>query len=147
MMWEIVLGVVVALVIAWAALLVVLVVARPRGSSSRDAFRVLPDLLRMLRRLATDCETPRAARVRLWLLLAYLAMPLDVVPDFIPVIGYADDAIITLLVVRSVVRRAGIDMLRSHWTGDASGWATILRLAGLSDTVDATTSGTAVSAK
>ena len=55
---------------------------------------------------------PRRTRALVWLLLAYLAVPIDIVPDFIPVIGYADDAIITSLVLRHVLRRAGHDKLR-----------------------------------
>jgi hypothetical protein len=54
--------------------------------------RLLPDLLRLLRRLATDRALPRGVRIRLALLMAYLAIPIDVIPDFIPVLGYADDA-------------------------------------------------------
>jgi uncharacterized membrane protein YkvA (DUF1232 family) len=52
--------------------------------------------------------------LRLWLLLAYLALPIDLVPDFIPMLGYADDAIVVAIVLRSVVRRAGADALTRH---------------------------------
>ena len=61
-------------------------------------------------RLARDPRVPRAARVRLWLLLAYLALPFDLVPDFIPVLGYADDAILVSWVLRSVIRATGPDL-------------------------------------
>ena len=128
---EAVLGVVLALVLAWILLVLVLMIGRPRGSSSRDTLRVLPDLLRTLRRLASDRSLPRSARVRLWVLLAYLAFPIDVIPDFIPVIGYADDAIVTLIVLRSVVRKVGPNAIQSHWPGDAAGLASVLRLAGI----------------
>ncbi|WP_230425535.1 YkvA family protein [Streptomyces radicis] len=70
-------------------------------------------------------------RVRLWLLLAYLAMPIDLVPDFIPVLGQADDAIVAALVLRSVVRAAGEEALERHWPGTADGLAVVRRLAGL----------------
>ena len=66
--------------------------------------------------------------MRLWLLLGYLALPIDLVPDFIPVLGYADDAIVVALVLRSVVRRAGPDAIERHWPGTptasplSSGW-------------------------
>ena len=83
-----------ALLLAWLALIVMLVVARPNGDLLQQALRLLPDLLRLLRRLAGDPSLPRGVRVRLWLLLAYLAIPIDVIPDFIPILGYADDAII-----------------------------------------------------
>ncbi len=60
-------------------------------------------------------------RVRLVLLLVYLASPIDLVPDFIPVLGYAADAVIVALVLRSVTRRAGHDALQRHWPGTSKG--------------------------
>src|SRR5512132_2057790 len=92
-----------ALLLAWLALIATLLVARPTGDLLQQALRLLPDLLRLLRRLAGDRSLPRGVRVRLWLLLAYLAIPIDVIPDFIPVLGYADDAIIVTAVLRSAV--------------------------------------------
>src|SRR5437016_566510 len=103
------LGVILALALVWLCLIVALVVVRPKGGLLREAVRVLPDTIRLLRALATDRSIAMAVRVRLWLLFVYLAVPIDLVPDFIPVLGYADDAIIVALVLRSVVRRAGPD--------------------------------------
>jgi uncharacterized membrane protein YkvA (DUF1232 family) len=91
----------------------------------------LPDLVRLLRRLAGDPALPRGVRVRLGLLLAYLAMPFDVIPDFIPVLGYADDVIIVVAVLRSTVRAAGLPAVRRHWPGTDDGFAALTRLAGL----------------
>lgn len=68
-------------------------------------------------------------RVRLVLLLAYLLSPIDLVPDFIPVIGYADDAVIVALVLRSVLKRAGPEALERHWPGSRSGLDVILKAA------------------
>jgi uncharacterized membrane protein YkvA (DUF1232 family) len=121
----------IALASTYLVLLGTLLAVRPKGNLLSEALRLLPDLLRMLRRLARDRSVPRAARVRLWLLLGYLAVPIDLVPDFIPVVGYADDAIIASLVLRSVVRRAGADVIRRHWPGTTDGLAAISRLAGL----------------
>lgn len=124
------LGVLAALLVAWALLVVtLLVVARDRVRLA-DAVRLLPDLLRLVTRLARDRDLPRGIRIRLWLLLGYLALPLDLVPDVIPVIGYADDAVITLLVLRSVVHRAGTDAVRAHWPGTDEGLEAVLRLVG-----------------
>jgi uncharacterized membrane protein YkvA (DUF1232 family) len=97
----------------------------------KEALRVLPDVLRLVRRLAADKSLPRGVRVRLWLLLVYLAIPIDLIPDFIPVLGYADDAIIVTAVLRGVVRRAGLDAVRAHWPGTEDGFAVVVRLAGL----------------
>ena len=119
------------LVLTYLALLAALLVARPTGNLLGEALRLLPDLLRLLRRLAADSDVPRAVRVRLWLLPGYLAIPFDLVPDFVPVLGYADDAIIVSLVLRSVVRRAGAPVIRRHWPGTDDGLAAVSRLAGL----------------
>jgi uncharacterized membrane protein YkvA (DUF1232 family) len=120
-----------ALVVMWSALAALLIVARPKGSSLQEALRLLPDTLRLLHRLATDASLPRGVRVRLWLLFAYLAVPFDLIPDFIPIIGYADDAIIVCLVLRSVVRRAGPAAIRAHWPGTPDGLDALWRAAGL----------------
>ena len=124
-------GIAVGLLAAWAVLVAFLIVARPRGSLLQEALRLLPDTLRLLRRLAGDPALPRGVRTRLWLLFVYLAFPFDLIPDFIPVIGYADDAIIVAAVLRSVVRRASADAVRRHWPGTGDGLAALWRVAGL----------------
>jgi uncharacterized membrane protein YkvA (DUF1232 family) len=96
--------------------------------TARDALRLLPDLIRLLRRLAADPSLPRGVRIRLVLLFAYLASPIDLIPDFIPVLGYADDAIIVALALRSVARRAGPDALQRHWPGTPQGLQAIQQL-------------------
>ena len=125
------LSIAVGLALSYLMLLGALLVARPKGNLLGEAVRLLPDLLRLLRRLAGDSSVPRAARVRLSLLLGYLAMPIDLVPDFVPVLGYADDAIIVSLVLRSVVRRAGAHTVRRHWPGTDDGLAALARLTGI----------------
>jgi len=121
----------VGLVAAYLVLLVALLLVRPKGSLLGESLRLLPDLLRLLRRLASDAGVPRAVRVRLWLGLGYLAIPVDLVPDFLPVLGHADDAIVVLLVLRSAVRRAGAPVIRRHWPGTDDGLAALGRLTGL----------------
>ncbi|MEV4378430.1 YkvA family protein [Streptosporangium sp. NPDC049644] len=123
------LGALTGLVLLWLALVTALAVARPRGNALGEALRLLPDLLRLIPRLARDGSLPRGVRVRLWLLLGYLAMPFDLVPDFVPVLGYADDAIVVALVLRSVVRHSGEAALTRHWPGTAEGLRAVRRLA------------------
>jgi uncharacterized membrane protein YkvA (DUF1232 family) len=99
----------------------------------REALRLLPDVLRLVRRLAADRSLPTSVRLRLWLLLGYLLSPVDLVPDVLPVVGYADDAVLVAWVLRSVVRRAGDAALARHWPGSPAGLAVVRRLAGLGD--------------
>ena len=117
------------LLLAWLALVVALLLSSRRYERPRlrELVRLLPDLVRLLRRLAGDATMPTGIRIRLWLLLAYLALPIDLIPDFIPVIGYADDAVVVAVVLRSVVRRAGTEALRRHWPGSAEGLDAVLR--------------------
>jgi uncharacterized membrane protein YkvA (DUF1232 family) len=109
-----------ALILTWLLLVTALVVGRPKGKLLSESLRLLPDLLRLLRRLAADRSQPAAVRIQLGLLLAYLAMPIDLIPDFIPILGYADDAIIVTMTLRSVARRTGTDVLgvAVHEVGD-----------------------------
>src|SRR3954464_9205952 len=89
----------------------------------------IPDCLVLFRRLLGDDRVPRRSKLLLIALVGYLAMPFDLVPDFIPVAGQLDDAIIVALVLRSVLRGAGPDLLREHWPGPAVSLNTLLRLA------------------
>ena len=118
------------LVLTYMILLAALVAARPKGKLLGEAMRLLPDVVGMLRRLTADPGVPRGVRIRLWLLLAYLATPIDLVPDFLPVIGHADDAIVVSLVLRSVVRRAGAPAIRRHWRGTDGGLVALGRITG-----------------
>jgi uncharacterized membrane protein YkvA (DUF1232 family) len=132
-LWKLALGVLLGVVVLWLVLLLVLWHARPDDVRLRDILRLLPDLLRLVSRLARDDTLPRGVRVRLWLLLGYLALPIDLVPDFLPVVGYADDAIIVAAVLRSVVRRAGRPAIERHWPGTPEGLAALVNLARLTD--------------
>ena len=100
--------------------------------SVTEALRLLPDTVVLLRRLAADPHLPRGVRVRLLWLLLYLLVPIDLVPDVIPVIGYADDAIIVAVALRSVARQAGPAALDKHWPGTPEGLHAVRRLTGIS---------------
>jgi uncharacterized membrane protein YkvA (DUF1232 family) len=131
--WRTALAIVVGLLLVYLVLLGLLwryARAHPETVRLQDALRLLPDVLRLLRRLAGDASLPRGVRVRLVVVLAYLAMPIDLVPDFVPILGYADDAVVVALVLRSVVRRAGPEALRRHWPGSPQGLGVLLQLAG-----------------
>jgi len=110
-----------AIVAVLVALVALLYVTRPDESTLADAARLVPDTFRLVRRLSTDRTIPIATRLPVWLLLVYLASPIDLVPDFLPVVGYADDAILTSLVLRRLIRRVGPAKLAQHWPGTADG--------------------------
>jgi uncharacterized membrane protein YkvA (DUF1232 family) len=139
--WQILLSVFGGLIVAWIVLIVVMALARPKAGRLQEALRLLPDVLRLITRLAADKSLAIGIRVRLGLLVAYLAFPIDLIPDFIPVIGYADDAILVCIVLRSVVRRAGPEALRRHWPGTANGLAVLWWAAGLPGSADQNSSG------
>lgn len=127
---EVLLGTVVVLAAGWLALVAVLWRLRPNALTAREAIRFVPDVARLARRLAKDPTMPPNLRIRLWLLLGYLIMPIDLIPDIIPVIGYADDVIIVILVLRSVLRVAGREAIERHWSGSPDGLFAVLRLVG-----------------
>jgi uncharacterized membrane protein YkvA (DUF1232 family) len=134
MWWQPLVALVVGLLLVWAAMVAVLyLVSRKHDDPATlsDVLRLVPDVVRLVRRLASDPELPRGVRLRLALLLGYLLFPLDLVPDFIPVVGYADDAIVVALALRSVVRRAGPEALDRHWPGTAEGLRALKRLVGV----------------
>jgi len=110
-----------------------LYLTKPGEYDLKEAMRLLPDLIRLVKRLAADPDTPRGVRIRLALLLLYLALPIDLIPDFIPVLGYADDAIIVALVLRSATRSAGPDAMAKHWPGTPEGLIALKRLCRLND--------------
>ena len=93
--------------------------------SLRDAARLVPDCLVLLRRLVTDRRVSRCRRLMVLALIPYLASPIDLIPDFIPVIGYLDDVAIVALVLRGVVKGAGPAVLEEHWPGTPEDLATL----------------------
>lgn len=126
-----VIAAVAALAVMWTALVLLLVAVRPKSVDLSEARRFVPDVVRLLNGLARDRALGRGVRVRLFLLVAYLASPIDLVPDFIPLLGYADDVIVAAIALRSVVRHAGREALDAHWRGSPNGLLVVLRLAGL----------------
>ncbi len=129
--WTIPVGIVAALVVVWLILAVTLWVVKPDVARMQDYLRLLPDLLRLLRRLTVDPQTPRRIRLALVLVLAFVVSPIDLIPDVIPVIGFADDVVLIALVLRWINRTAGPDALARHWPGTPDGLTTLLTLCGL----------------
>ena len=114
--------------VVYAAFVVALVLAGRRGDA-RALATFIPDCIVLVTRLSRDPRVPRRRKLLLLALVGYLALPVDLVPDFIPVAGQLDDAIIVALVLRSLVRAGGEEVIRELWPGPDESLALILRLA------------------
>ena len=109
---------------------------RPRGVPLRELVRVMPDVARLVRRLLADRSVPKGVRLALGGLIVWLASPIDLIPEFIPVLGPLDDAIVAVIVLRYVWRRLGDDELRRRWPGTQAGYALLSGVLGHSASVD-----------
>ena len=118
------------LVVVWALFLGVLWLARPRDVRLRDLVSVVPDVLRLVRNILADRSAPLGVRLALGGLLVWLVSPIDLIPEFIPVLGPLDDVVVAVLVLRYVRRRLGTDELRRRWPGSEPGLELLLRLTG-----------------
>lgn len=103
-------------VVAYLLAVVALLLAGRRADAGALA-RFIPDCVVLFKRLLGDPRVPRRRKLLVGAMLAYLASPLDLVPDFIPVVGQLDDAIVVALVLRSLPRGSGEELLREHWPG------------------------------
>jgi uncharacterized membrane protein YkvA (DUF1232 family) len=101
-----------------------------RRTDARALAGFIPDCIVLLQRLLGDPRMPRRYRIVVVALLGYLALPFDVVPDFIPVAGQLDDAVVVALALRAILRGGGPEMIEEHWPGPRSSLSLILRLAG-----------------
>ncbi len=101
-----------------------------RRADARALAGFVPDCVVLLRRLLHDARVPRARKLLVVALVGYLAMPIDLIPDVIPVAGQLDDALLVALVLRRVLKGAGPALVREHWPGPAASLRVVLRLAG-----------------
>jgi uncharacterized membrane protein YkvA (DUF1232 family) len=126
--WQWILGIAAVALALYTALVVVLLVAG-RSTQARALAGFIPDCIVLFRRLLGDPRVPRRRKLALVVLIAYLANPIDLVPDFFPGIGQLDDALAVALVLRYVLRSGGADLLREHWPGPQASLALVTRLA------------------
>jgi uncharacterized membrane protein YkvA (DUF1232 family) len=95
-----------------------------------DVARFIPDCIGLVRRLLGDPRVPRRHKLLLGAVVGYLALPFDLVPDFIPVVGHVDDVVVVVLALRVVLAGSGSDLVREHWRGPERSLAMVLRFAG-----------------
>ncbi len=106
-------------------------IAAGRREDARALAGFIPDCLVLVSRLARDRRITRPRRAVLFLVLGYLALPIDLVPDFLPGIGQLDDAVLLGLALRLVVHGGGSEIVRESWPGPEASLTLVLRAAGL----------------
>ena len=106
-------------------------IAAGRREDARALAGFIPDCIVLVSRLARDRRVSRPRRAVLWLVLGYLAMPFDLVPDFLPGIGQLDDAVVLGLALRILAHGGGTELVREAWPGPEASLTIVLRAAGL----------------
>ena len=101
-----------------------------RRTAARQLAMLLPNLVRLFRALLRDPRVPMGTKILLGLAIAWFVSPIDLVPEFIPVLGPLDDAVVAALVLRHVLRKAGRGVIAEHWSGDQATLGVLLRVAG-----------------
>jgi uncharacterized membrane protein YkvA (DUF1232 family) len=127
---RLILGIVVGIAVLWAVVLVLFWFLRPKGVSVREVVRIVPDVVRMLRDIFRDPASPLDVRLVLIGLLAWIVSPIDLIPEFIPMLGPIDDAVVAVVALRYVRRRVGVAAMRARWPGSDDGFALLGRVVG-----------------
>jgi uncharacterized membrane protein YkvA (DUF1232 family) len=123
--WLLVLLVIAAI---YVGLVVALIVAG-RTLAAKELALLVPNLVLLFKDLLRDPAIPRGPKVALAIAIVWLVSPIDLLPEFLPVLGPLDDAVVAALVLRYLVRRAGPEVVRNHWRGDPRTLELILRAA------------------
>lgn len=100
-----------------------------------DAARMLPNVVKLVGRLLLDPRVPRRAKLTLGMAAAYVASPVDLIPDLIPIVGWADDVLIMMFAIDSLIERAGSDIVDEHWDGPGDLLSLVREVVGLSRSV------------
>jgi len=107
---------------------ILLLMAFGRKSQARELAGLIPNLIVLFRGLLGDPRVPRSSKRWLWFAVVWFLSPLDLIPEFIPVVGPLDDAIVAALVLRHVLRRTDRTVLSDHWRGDPATLDAVIRL-------------------
>ena len=119
-----------AIIASLYALLVIAVLIAGRRGEALALVRFIPDCIVLFGRLLRDPRVPRRSKIVLALLVGYLGLPFDLVPDFVPVAGQLDDVLVAVLAIRVLLRAGGADLVREHWPGPTESLELVLRAAG-----------------
>lgn len=106
-----------AVVVGLWLLMILVLIASGRRSKAHEIATFIPDLVVLFRGLLRDPRVPRGSKVWLWVGLIWIVSPIDLIPEFIPVAGPLDDAIVAFLVLRRVLRSTERRVLSEHWRG------------------------------
>jgi uncharacterized membrane protein YkvA (DUF1232 family) len=117
------------LVLAIYLVLVVALIISGRHVAAKELALLVPNLVLLFKDLLRDPAVPRGPKIALAIGVVWLISPIDLLPEFLPVLGPLDDAVVAALVLRYLVKRAGLDVVRAHWRGDPATLGTILRAA------------------
>lgn len=119
----------IALTLAIYAGFVCYLAARGRRDDARALATFIPDCVVLVTRLAREPRVPRRRKLLLVAVVGYLSLPFDLIPDFVPIAGQLDDAVIVALTLRHFVKASGEELIRELWPGPEQSLAAILRLA------------------
>src|SRR5438034_3002511 len=122
------LGIALGATIALWSLFVAALLALGRRRDAREVTRFIPDCTVLFKRLLQDPRVPRRAKLAVALLVPYLALPFDLIPDFIPIAGQLDDAILVAAAIAYVVRSAGREVIEELWPGSERALRVVLAL-------------------
>jgi uncharacterized membrane protein YkvA (DUF1232 family) len=122
--------VIAVLVVVWIGLAIFVWVRRPAGMTAGDVLRLIPDIVRLVRAIVTDPQTPRSVRWANVGLLVWLISPIDLIPEFLPVFGSLDDVVVAVMVLRWTLRRIGPAEVERHWSGSPAGLALLRSILG-----------------
>jgi uncharacterized membrane protein YkvA (DUF1232 family) len=128
--WRGIAAIAASLALTWLALVALLWAVRPRDVRLGELVRVVPDIVRLCRTLVADPGVPVGVKASIIGLLLWLVNPIDLVPEFVPVIGPLDDVVVAVLVLRYVRRRLGDEGLRRRWAGTEAGYRLLAGMLG-----------------
>ena len=123
------------------ALFVVALLVVGRRTAAKELALLLPNLILLFKDLARDPRVPRGSKVLLIFGALWFASPIDLIPEFIPVLGPLDDAVVAALILRHLLRTAGADVVAEHWRGDSGTPDRLMRLSSIDVAADAASAG------